>query len=100
MIDDFSGDDGFVLVDFFADWCEPCKWVIPIISDVQKNLNHQFKIEKSNIDEQPEIAKAFHILSVPTLILFHNKKEIWRMRGFDTVPNLTREFEKIISSIQ
>lgn len=100
MIEDFPVDDGFVLIDFFADWCEPCKWVVPVIGDVQKNLNNQFKIEKSNIDDHPEIAKAFHILSVPTLILFHNKKEIWRMRGFDTVPNLTREFEKIMSSIQ
>ncbi len=85
-----------ILVDFFADWCEPCKWVVPVLDDVGKHFNEKIKITKINIDEHPEIAKSLMILSVPTLILFVDKKEVWRMRGFDTSPSLINILGKFV----
>lgn len=86
--------DGYVLVDFYADWCEPCKWALPVIEDVLSQLQGKIVLEKIDIDQSPEIAKSFHVMSVPTFVLFHNKEEVWRMRGFDTAPNLIRVLTK------
>ena len=84
----FSGFSSTVLIDFYADWCEPCSWVVPVLDEVGKHFNEKIKIVKINIDEHPEITKSLMILSVPTLILFVDTKEVWRMRGFDTAPSL------------
>ncbi len=89
----FPSTSDLVIVDFYADWCEPCKWALPIINDVITHFEGKIVLEKINIDEQPDIAAEYHILSVPTFILFHNKKEIWRMRGFDIAPVMIRKIE-------
>jgi thioredoxin 1 len=81
---------GFVLVDFYADWCEPCKWVEPIVDEVIENFQGKIILQKIDIDMQPNIARDRLILSVPTLVLYKNGKEIWRMRGFDTAPVLIK----------
>jgi thioredoxin 1 len=83
---------GFVLVDFYADWCEPCKWVEPIVDEVIENFQGKVILQKIDIDMQPNIARDRLILSVPTLVLYKNGKEIWRMRGFDTAPVLIKVF--------
>lgn len=74
----------FVLVDFFAEWCEPCKWVGPILDEIDNHFNGKIKIQKIDIDQHIDTARSLHILSVPTLILFRSGKEVWRMRGFDS----------------
>ena len=91
---DSSGQ--LVLVDFYATWCEPCKWVEPILDDVIKNYSGKIILEKVDIDEQPDVARDQHVMSVPTLMLLKNGKEIWRMRGFDTAPSLIRIFDTLI----
>src|SRR5438046_2992554 len=87
-----------VLVDFYADWCEPCKWVESILTDVLNKFDGRIVLHKLDIDKHAEIARQYHILSVPTLLLFKNAKEIWRMRGFDTVPALTKVFSAFIDA--
>jgi thioredoxin 1 len=89
-----SGD--FVLFDFYAEWCEPCKWVEPILEEVINSFEGKIILHKVDIDMQPNIAKERLIMSVPTLILYKDGKEIWRMRGFDTAPVLIRTFHKLI----
>ena len=74
----------FVLIDFYAVWCEPCKWVSPILEEIDKHYNGKIKIQKIDIDKHVDTSRSMHILSVPTLVLFHSGKEVWRMRGFDT----------------
>jgi thioredoxin 1 len=78
----------FLLVDFYADWCEPCKWAEPILDEVIKNFNGKLFLHKINIDEHHDIAKQFHVMSVPTLVLLKKEQEVWRMKGFDIAPRL------------
>jgi thioredoxin 1 len=83
-----ASEEKFVLVDFYAEWCEPCKWVEPILDEVIGKFNGAVTLQKINIDEMPAIAQQHHVLSVPTLVLLQNDNEVWRMRGFDTAPKL------------
>jgi thioredoxin 1 len=79
-----------VLVDFYATWCEPCNMVVPILNDIEKYFNGRIKLHLVDIDENVELSRSLHILSVPTLVLYKNGKEVWRMRGFDAAPNLIK----------
>lgn len=61
-----------VLVDFYADWCQPCKMVAPILANVKKELGDQVRIIKINVDKNQEVAAKYGIRSIPTLMLFKN----------------------------
>ncbi|MFI3167927.1 MAG: thioredoxin [Bacillota bacterium] len=63
-----------VLVDFYADWCGPCKMIAPILEDVDKQLDGKAVICKVNVDNQPELAQKFNVMSIPTLVLYKNGK--------------------------
>lgn len=82
-----------VLVDFYADWCDPCKWLVPILDEVKKNINGKGEIIKVNIEKDVRLKNLYEIRSVPTLILFKNGKIEWRMNGFKTAPELTKIME-------
>lgn len=73
-----------VLVDFYADWCGPCQRLAPLLESV-KGID----ILKVNVDEYPEIAKNYGIMSIPTLILFKDGKEVRKEIGFHTVDEIT-----------
>jgi len=70
---------GRVLVDFYADWCGPCKRLMPILEDIK-----DIDILKVNVDSFEDLSRSFGIMSIPTLILFDNKKEIKKSIGFKT----------------
>ena len=66
------------LVDFYANWCGPCKMIAPELEKVESNI----KVIKVDVDEFEEIAKEYGVMSIPTLVLFNNGKEIKRNIGF------------------
>lgn len=72
---------GLVLVDFWADWCMPCKMLAPILNETANEITGNAKIGKLNVDECQIIATKYNVRSIPTMILFKNGKEIDRFVG-------------------
>ena len=70
-----------VLVDFYADWCGPCKVQSPILEEVKSDLGGNVRIVKVDIDKNPQAARKFGVQSIPTLILFKEGKQRWRQSG-------------------
>lgn len=63
-----------VLVDFYADWCGPCKMIAPILEDVSRELDGKAVICKVNVDNEPELAQKFGVMSIPTLVVYKDGK--------------------------
>jgi len=64
----------FVVVDFFADWCGPCRMILPFLEEIQKETN--IEIVKVNIDQSPEIATKYEVMSIPTLVIIKNGEKV------------------------
>ncbi len=82
-----------VLVDFFGEWCPPCKLLAPIIEELAQELAGTVKVGKLNIDQNREIASQYNVMSVPTMILFEDGKEKKRMVGLRTRADLLKELQ-------
>jgi thioredoxin 1 len=73
--------DQAVLVDFYADWCDPCKAMEPAISEIARSIAGVARIIKVNIDKNAKAAQAYNVTAVPTLMIFRKGKILWRHPG-------------------
>lgn len=86
-----------VLVDFFADWCGPCRMQAPTIDELAKELKNQpVKIGKCDVDGSPETSAKYDVMSIPTLIIFKNGKPVETMIGLQSKESLIERLGKLI----
>lgn len=85
-----------VLIDFFAEWCAPCKAMKPVIENLKQELGDRIRIIKIDIDKNNAIAASYKIQSVPTLMLFKEGKTLWRSSGARQLSELKNIIEKFL----
>ncbi len=71
--------EGVTLVDFWAEWCGPCQQMLPILEDFAENQGDTMKVWKVNVDQSPELAASFRVMSIPTLIVFKDWQPVETM---------------------
>ena len=90
---DAAIQSGFALVDFYAEWCGPCKMMSPIVDEIADERT-DVTVAKVNVDESSELASRFGVVSIPTLIIFKNGKESNRIIGARPKAAILAELEK------
>lgn len=98
----YLNDDNFVkeissgvtLVDFYADWCGPCRMMEPVIEELASEMNGKATIAKLDIEAAQQTTSTYNVTSIPTLILFKNREEVERFIGVKSKDDLTRIISK------
>ncbi len=87
-----------VLVDFWAEWCAPCRIVSPIVDELAKEYGEKLKVGKLNVDENGHTAQNYGIMSIPSLLIFKDGQVAKQMVGAQSKDNFKREIDSVISS--
>jgi thioredoxin 1 len=85
-----------VVVDFWAEWCGPCKMIAPILSEIATEQAGKVTIAKLNVDENPDLAMRFNVMSIPTLLVFHNGELAKRLVGAKGKGQLLQELDEFL----
>jgi len=85
-----------VVVDFWAEWCGPCKMVAPILDEIANARSGKLKVAKLNVDDNPRTAQRFQVMSIPTLLLFTNGEVQARIVGARSKTQILLEFEPFL----
>ena len=94
--DDFNDKTktGWSLVDFWAEWCGPCKMAAPVIDELATEYEGKVLVAKVDVDAQAELAGRFSVMSIPTVVLLRDGKEVGRQIGFSGKPGYLQLLQK------
>ena len=87
-----------VLVDFWAEWCVPCHMVSPVVEEIGRDKGEHLQVAKLNIDDNPEITRKYGIMSIPTIMLFKDGREMARLVGARGKDALLKEIDPHIAA--
>jgi thioredoxin 1 len=85
-----------VLIDFYADWCGPCRVQSPIVEELGRRMGDQLEVKKINVDDNMELANKYRIYVVPTLIIEKDEREIRRIEGLTDVSSLEAMIQPLV----
>ena len=88
-----------VLVDFWAEWCAPCRMVAPVIESINEDYDGKIKVGKLDVDASPVISAQLGVMSIPTIILFSGGKAVQRMVGFQPKPALKSKIDAALTAV-
>jgi thioredoxin 1 len=94
---DVLESDRPVLVDFWAEWCAPCRMIAPTVAAVAEQYGDTASVVKLNVDDNPSTAQRYGIKGIPTLILFRDGKEVERVVGATSKESITKMVEKYVT---
>ncbi len=85
-----------VVVDFWAEWCGPCKMISPVLEEIASEQQGKLRVGKLNVDDNPDVARRFNVMSIPTLIVFQDGEPKKRLIGAKGKGQLLAELEEFI----
>ena len=85
-----------VLIDFFAEWCGPCKSLAPILKEVAKEMSEEVRVIKIDVDKNPILAQKLNVRSVPSLMIYKEESLMWRQNGFVPKAQLKKALKAFI----
>lgn len=88
-------NQGVTLVDFYADWCGPCRMLLPVIDEIENSIGDDVKILKVNIDDFSELAAKYNISTIPALVYFKNGEEVDRTIGFQPKDSIVEKINNL-----
>ena len=88
------GSDVPVLVDFWATWCMPCRMLAPVIEEIASENEGKIKVGKVNVDDNPDLARKYRVMSIPTVLAFKNGELTATSVGVDSKENILKLLEK------
>ena len=86
-----------VMVDFYADWCGPCKMMAPVVAQLAESYNGKCKVCKCNTDENPKLASEFRVMSIPTFIFFKDGKAVKTVIGAVSKSELEENIKQVLA---